>query len=161
MGDARMIETTERPLGLGLLIWLLWFWAGASLLVIALLLIGEGPLPLSGRAVPRDEAIARILPILGPMALAAAGAALALTLEKPWARSAVLLPFALAAITPVFTGVATSALDLVLGALALAPLVAGLVWYLYFRPRVAAYFDSLRVGERGAGGRHGRGGVGG
>jgi hypothetical protein len=144
----------EQPLGLGLLTWLLWFWAGASLLVIVLLVIGDGPLPLGGRAVPRDEALARILPIPGPMALAAAGAALALALGKHWARSAVLLPFALAAVTPAFTGVATSAVDLAIGAAALVPAVAALVWYLYFRPRVVAYFQALEAREkeqRGAG----------
>lgn len=144
-----MKRTTQRPLGLQLLTWLLWFWASASLLVIGLLMIGDGPIPLGGRAVHRDEALARILPILGPMALAAAGAALALTLEKPWARSAVLLPFALAAITPAFTGVSTSLLDMALGALALLPVVAVVVWYLYFRPRVATYFDALRARDRG------------
>jgi hypothetical protein len=57
---------------------------------------GRGPHPLSGGG-PAGRGLARILPILVPMALAAAGAALALALEKPWARSAVLLPFALAA----------------------------------------------------------------
>jgi hypothetical protein len=137
----------DRPLGLGLLIWLLWFWAGASVLVILILVVGDGPVPLGGRAVARDEALARIIPILGPMALAAAGAALALALEKHWARSAILLPFALAAATPAFTGAATSVTDLALGALALAPVVAALVWYLYFRPRVVAYFNALRATE--------------
>ncbi len=139
-----MSEPDERPLGLSLLIWFMAFWAGAAALVIAVLVAGEGPLPLSGRAVPRQEAIARIVPILAPMALAAAGAALALALDRHWARSAVLLPFALTAVAPAFTGVATSVLDLVLGVLALVPLVAVLVWYLYFRPGVVEYFRRLR-----------------
>lgn len=143
--DPAAAPAPARPLGLGLLTWLLWFWAGASILVILLLATGDGPIPLSGRAVPRDEAIARILPILGPMALAAAGAALALALEKHWARSAVLLPVALAAATPAFTGAAASVTDLAIGAATLLPLVGVLVWYLYFRPGVAAYFDGLRA----------------
>jgi hypothetical protein len=154
MTDPMATTDHDRPLGLGLLTWLLWFWAGASLLVLLLLAIGEGPLALSGRAVSREEALALILPILAPMALAAAGAALALALEKHWARSAVLLPFALAAVTPAFTGVATSATELATGALVMLPIVLGLVWYLYFRPRVAAYFRMLRARdeERGRGG---------
>lgn len=139
-----MTDPAGRPLGLNLLTWLLWFWAGASVLVILVLVVGDGPIPLSGRAVPRDEALARMLPILGPIALAAAGAALALDLRKHWARSAVLLPFALAAVTPAFTGVAATVMDLVMGALALAPVVAILVWYLFFQPDVARYFRSLR-----------------
>jgi hypothetical protein len=144
-----MMGPDERPLGLALLTWLLWFWAGASVLVIVVLLVGDGPIPLSGRAVPRDEAVARMVPILGPIALAAAGAALALGLRKHWARAAVLLPFALAAVTPAFTGVAVSVTDLAMGALALAPVVAILVWYLFFRPEVAGYFAALReVDER-------------
>jgi hypothetical protein len=142
-----MMNPDERPLGLALLTWLLWFWAGASVLVIAVLLVGDGPIPLSGRAVPRDEAIARMVPILGPIALAAAGAGLALGLRKHWARAAVLLPFALAAVTPAFTGVAASVADLAMGALALTPIVAILVWYLFFRPEVAGYFAALREME--------------
>jgi hypothetical protein len=143
----------ERPLGLGLLAWLLWFWAGASLLVLLLLAVGEGPLALSGRAVAREEALARILPILAPMALAAAGAALALALEKHWARSAILLPFALAAVTPAFTGVATSTAELATGALVMLPVVLALVWYLYFRPGVAHYFRTLRARDEERQGR--------
>jgi hypothetical protein len=139
-----MTDTVQRPLGLSLLAWLLWFWAGASVLVIVILVVGDGPIPLSGQAVPRDEALARILPILVPMALAAAGAALAVGLEKTWARAAVLLPFVLAAATPALTGVAVSVSDLVVGMLALVPVVGVLVWYLYFRPQVAAYFHGLR-----------------
>jgi hypothetical protein len=148
---------TDRPLGLGLLIWLFSFWAGASLLVILLLVMGDGPIPLGGVTVPREEALARILPILGPIALAAAGAALALALEKPWARGAVLLPFSLAAVSPAYTGAARSPLDLALGALAILPLAAVLVWYLYFRPRVVAYFSALRAQGQSAGAGRGNG----
>jgi hypothetical protein len=147
-----MTDPVERPLGLHLLAWLLWFWAGACVLVILVLVVGDGPIPLSGRAVPRDEALARMLPILGPIALAAAGAGLALGLRRHWARSAVLLPFALAAVTPAFTGVAASVADLARGALALAPIVALLVWYLYFQRGVAAYFAYLRTSEERRGG---------
>jgi hypothetical protein len=142
-----MTDPVERPLGLSLLTWLLWFWAGACALVIAVLMVGDGPIPLSGRAVPRDEALARMLPILGPIALAAAGAALALGLRKHWARSAVLLPFALAAVTPAFTGVAVTVGDLARGALALSPVVALLIWYLFFQRGVTDYFAGLREGE--------------
>jgi hypothetical protein len=139
-----MSENLDRPLGLSLLAWFLGFWAGAAVVIIAVLVAGDGPLPLSGRAVPRDEALARILPILAPMALAAAGASLALALQKHWARAAVLLPFTLSAVTPAFTGVAASGLDLALGVLALVPVMAVLVWYLYFRPGVVSYFHRLR-----------------
>lgn len=142
-----MTDPAAKPLGIHLLTWLLWFWAGAAVLVILMLLVGDGPIPLSGRAVPREEALARMLPILGPIGLSAAGAALALALRKSWARSAVLLPFALAAATPAFTGVAASVADLAKGALALAPIVAILVWYLFFQRDVARYFDSLEAAE--------------
>jgi hypothetical protein len=143
-----MNEPPPRPLGLSLLTWLMAFWAGASVLLILFLVLGDGPIPLSGRAVSRQEAIARIIPIFGPVALAAAGAALALALDKPWARSALLLPFALVAMAPAFTGVAATARDLALGILALVPAIALIAWYLYFRPGVAAYFDWLRERER-------------
>jgi hypothetical protein len=156
MSDHPYATETGRPLGVALLTWLLAFWAGACLLVIILLLVGEGPLPLGGRAVPRDEALARLLPTLAPIALAAAGAALALALEKHWARAAVLLPFALAAVAPALTGMANSPGELGGGAVALAPLVAALVWYLFFRRNVAAYFAALRARENET--REGKGG---
>lgn len=139
-----MSDPGGKPLGLSLLTWLLWFWAGASVLVLLVIGVGDGPVPLKGEFVPREEALARFLPALAPMALAAAGAALALVLERPWARSAVLLPFALAAVAPVFSGVASSVGELATGALVLAPLVALAVWYLYFRPAVVGYFVRLR-----------------
>jgi hypothetical protein len=142
-----MTHSLERPLGLRLLTWLLGFWAGASVLVIIVIAAGDGPVPLRGEFLPRDEAVARFLTALAPMALAAAGAALALALEKHWARSAVLLPFALVAVAPVFTGTATSLGELAMGAVALAPIVAAVVWYLFFRPKVTAYFDRLRESE--------------
>jgi hypothetical protein len=56
----------------------------------------------------------------------------------------VLLPFALAAVTPAFTGVAASVATWPWAMLALTPVVAVLVWYLFFRPEVAAYFAALR-----------------
>lgn len=155
-----MNESMERPLGLSLLTWFFWFWAGASVLVLAVIVVGDGPLLLSGRAVPRDEAVARLLPVLVPMALGALGAGLALALEKPWSRAAVLLPFALVAIAPAFSGAVASLIDLAVGALALVPLVGALVWYLYFRPSVRAYFVRLREQEGERAGTSGSGGAG-
>jgi hypothetical protein len=143
-----MSDVAERPLGVSLLTWFFWFWTGASIFVLAVVVAGDGPMLLSGRAVPREEAVARLLPVLIPMALAAGGAGLALTLGKSWARSAVLLPFALVAVAPAFSGAVASLLDLALGALVLVPVVAALVWYLYFRPGVAAYFARLGQEER-------------
>jgi hypothetical protein len=142
-----MSDAMERPLGVSLLTWFFWFWAGASFLVLVVILVGDGPIPLSGTAVPRDEAVARLLPVLVPMGLATLGAGLALALGKHWARSAVLLPFALAAVAPAFSGAVGSLLELALGALALVPVVALLVWYLYFRPNVRSYFARLRQEE--------------
>lgn len=142
-----MTDTDDRPLGVSFLVWLMAFWAGASILVLVIIAVGDGPVLVRGEALPRDEAMARLLTALTPMALAAAGAALALALEKPWARSAVLLPFALFAVAPVFTGTATTVAELALGALALTPVVGFLVWYLYFRPRVRTYFEALRRQE--------------
>lgn len=156
-----MTYSDERPLGLHLLTWLLGFWAGATVLVMVVVVAGDGPVPLRGEFLPRDEAIARLLTALTPMALAAGGAALALALEKHWARPAVLLPFALAAVAPVFTGTATSVGELALGALALAPIVGGVAWYLYFRPKVTAYFHRLRHSDLARPGPDGGGAAGG
>jgi hypothetical protein len=133
-----------RPLGLRLLIWLLWFWAGANLLLMAGIVFGEGPVLLGGEAVSRGEATARVLPIFGPMTLAAVGAALALLLNRPWARPAVLLPFALAALAPLFTGTAETVTGFLLTALAVTPVLAALTWYLYGHGPVNAYFRKLR-----------------
>lgn len=145
-----MTYSDQRPLGLRLLTWLLAFWAGASVLVIVVIAVGDGPVPLRGQFLSRDEALARFLTALAPMALAAGGAALALALEKHWARAAVLLPFALVAVAPVFTGTAASVAELAFGALALTPIVAVVVWYLFFRPKVTAYFDRLREEDAAA-----------
>jgi len=143
-----MTSLGDRPLGLSLLIWLLWFWAGASVLVLLVIGLGDGPVPLKGEFLPREEALARFLPALAPMGLAAAGAALALMLQRPWARSAVLLPFALAGVAPVFSGVATTVGELASGALVLLPLIALVVWYLYLSPEVVRHFASLRDADR-------------
>lgn len=134
----------ERPLGISLLIWLYWFWAGAVALVLLGFAIGDGPVPMSGRTIPRDEALARVLPVLLPMGLAVLGAALALGLRRRWARPAVLLPVVLAGFGPALSGVGASTADLVLGILTVVPLLAGLTWYLYFRPRVRTYFARLK-----------------
>jgi hypothetical protein len=131
----------ERPLGISLLIWLFWFWAGALGLLVLGLAVGEGPVMLAGRAVPRGEALIRVLPALVPMALAVVGAALALTLARPWGRPAALFPFALAAFGPALSGVgAVTALDLVAAVSVLVPILALLVWYLYRHPGPRAYF---------------------
>lgn len=137
-------DSNDQPLGIGLLIWLYGFWAGAVALFFLSFAIGEGPVPMGGETVPRQEALARVLPVLLPMGLAVAGAALALGLRKSWARPAVLLPVALAAFGPALSGVGTSAADMVTGALAVLPILAGMVWYLYFRPGVKRYFAGLR-----------------
>lgn len=133
-----------RPLGISLLIWLYWFWAGAVALVFLGFAVGEGPIMISRQAVPRSEALAAVLPILLPMGLAVIGAALALALARPWARPAALLPVALAAFGPALSGVGASAGDVVIGALAVLTVLGILVWYLYFQPAVKAYFAGLR-----------------
>lgn len=145
-------EEPERPLGISLLTWLFWFWAGAIGLVLLGFAIGDGPIMMSGRAVPRSEALRAVLPALAAMGLAVVGAALALALERPWARPAVLLPFALAALGPAMTGVgARSPVELGLASLAVLPVLAILGWYLYARPRTTAYFDRLRSRRRPGG----------
>jgi hypothetical protein len=136
----------ERPLGVSLLTWLLWFWAGAVVLVFLGFAVGDGPIMLSGSAVPRDEALARVVPALLPMGLAVIGAALALGLGRPWGRPVVLLPFIIAAFGPALTGLgATTAGDLLLAVAAVLPIVALLVWYLYFTEASRSYFDGLRA----------------
>ena len=137
----------ERPLGISLLTWLYWFWAGAIVLLFLGLVFGDGPVPIAGETVPRSEAIARVLPVLLPMGLAVIGAALALSLRQGWARPAVLLPVALAVFGPALSGVGTTLGDLLTGAIGLLLVLAGLVWYLYFTPRANAYFARLRAGE--------------
>lgn len=139
----------ERPLGISLLIWLYWFWAGAVVLVLLGFAIGEGPVPISGETIPRNEALSRVLPVLLPMGLAVLGAALALGLRRPWARPAVLLPVILAGFGPALSGVGASTTDILLGVLTVVPILAVLVWYLYFRSRVTTYFARLKRDEAG------------
>lgn len=132
----------DRPLGVTLLIWVFWFWAGALLLLVVGLAVGDGPVMVGGRAMLRRDALRLVLPALAPMALAVVGAALALMLRRRWARAAALFPFALAAFGPVLIGVGViSAADLGLTVMALLPILAGLVWYLYFRPGPRTYFQ--------------------
>ena len=142
-------DTSERPLGVHLLTWLFWFWTGAVALFLLGLAVGEGPVPMSGETLPRSESLARVLPVLLPMGLAALGAALALQLGRHWARPAVLLPIALAAFGPALAGIGTLS-DVLVGALAVLPILAGVAWYLYFRPSVAAYFAGLKAEEEEA-----------
>ncbi|MDX1673628.1 MAG: hypothetical protein R3314_02405 [Longimicrobiales bacterium] len=137
----------ERPLGVSLLTWLYWFWAGATVLLFLGLVFGEGPVPIAGETVPRSEAIARVLPVLLPMGLAVIGAALALSLRQSWARPAVLLPVALAVFGPALSGVGTSLGDILAGAVGLLAVLAGLVWYLYFTERATAYFAELKADD--------------
>ena len=141
----------DRPLGISLLVWLYWFWAGAVVLVFLGLAIGEGPVMIGGRAAPRSAALAAVLPVLLPMGLAVIGGALALSLERRWARPALLLPVVLAAFGPVLSGVGTSMLDAVIGTLVVLGVLALLVWYLYLRPDVNAYFAGLRTDGAGPG----------
>lgn len=132
----------ERPLGIRLLIWVFWFWAGALTLLVIALTTGEGPVTVNGESIGRREALAAVLPVLVPMALAVVGAALALTLRKRWARPAALFPFVLAVFGPVLTGAGdVSPLGMALALLVLVPLVVGLGWYLYRRPGPRAYLD--------------------
>lgn len=143
---------TDRPLGISLLIWLFWFWTGAVVLALLGFAIGDGPIMMSGRAVPRDEALGSILPALVPMGLAAAGAALALGLDRPWARPAVLLPFVLAGFGPLLGGLASATLgDLALSVLVTAPLVGVVAWYLYGLPGTRSYFEALGRASEEAG----------
>ncbi len=130
-----------RPTGVVLLIWLFWFWAGALLLLVVGLAVGEGPVMVAGRAMDRGEALRLVLPALVPMGLAVVGAALALTLRRSWARPAALFPFALAVFGPALIGIGTvSVVDVVATVLALVPILAGLIWYMYFQPGPRAYF---------------------
>lgn len=130
-----------RPTGVMLLIWLFWFWAGALLLLVVGLAAGDGPVMVAGRAMDRGEALRLVLPALVPMGLAVVGAALALTQRRSWARPAALFPFALAVFGPALIGIgAVSVVDVVATVLALLPILAGLIWYLYFQPGPRAYF---------------------
>ena len=149
----------ERPLGLSILIWLFWFWAGAVALVLLGFAIGDGPIMMNGHAVSRSEALARVAPVFVPMGAAVLAAALGLSLGRRWARAAALLPFLLLAIAPSLVGGAErSALDLVVAALVGVPLVAVLAWYLFFSLSVTAYYEALAArrepGPAPGGGAH-------
>jgi hypothetical protein len=146
-----MSTPDDRPLGISLLIWLYWFWAGATVLLLLGLGIGEGPVPIGGRTVPRSEALALVLPVLLPLGLAVLGGAMALSTRRPWARPAALLPMILAGFGPALSGVGTTLADSLIGGLILAPFLAVLAWYLYFRPGTVAYFEGLKVGDGGPG----------
>ncbi len=135
-------SATDRPLGISLLIWVFWFWAGAIVLFLLGLAIGDGPVMVSGRAMARGEALSVVLPALAPMGLAVVGAALALSLGRWWARPVALSPFVLAAFGPVLTGMGgVSFWGGVGAALVLAPVIFGLGWYLYRRPGPRRYLE--------------------
>jgi hypothetical protein len=134
----------DRPLGISLLTWLYWFWAGATVIFFLTLIPGDQPVPIGGETMTRSEALARVLPVLVPIGLAAIGGALALSLQRAWARPAVLLPVILAAFGPALSGVNTSTTDTAFGVIILLALLGGLVWYLYFRPKTVAYFERLK-----------------
>jgi hypothetical protein len=141
------------PLGIRLLTWLFWFWAGAVALVLLGFFVGEGPVMLGGHAVPRGEAVARVLPALLPMGLAVAGAALALGMGRPWGRFAALLPFIIAAFGPALSGLGSTAPgDLLTSVAIVVPMVAALVWYLYFSDAGRGYFGR-RTGDPSVSGR--------
>lgn len=133
-----------KPLGLRLITWLLWFWAGASALLFFGLVVGEGSVAMRGSTLQRAEALEQVLPVLLPMLLGAAGAALALTLGKHWARPAVLMPLALAALAPAISGEASSVSALLRASLGMLVLLAVAVWYLFAHRPVRAYFAALR-----------------
>ena len=137
-----------KPTGLRLVTWLLWFWAGASALLFLGLAVGEGTVTVRGSALSRAQVLERLLPVLLPMLLAAAGAALALTLEKAWARPAVLMPLALAALAPAITGDVASAPQLLRSSAAVLVLLALTIWYLFAHRPVRTYFGALRARER-------------
>lgn len=136
---------SPRPLGIRLLIWIFWFWAGAILLLVVALTMGDGPVMVKGHPLPRDEALVALLPALVPMALAVVGAALALRLGRPWARPAALFPFALAAFGPSLVNAGgTSPAELAVAVVVLLPVLAGLIAYLYYRPGPQEYFGRPR-----------------
>lgn len=142
------VQKEVRPLGISLLIWVFAFWAGAIVLLLLGLAIGDGPVMVNGRALLREEALAAVLPALVPMGLAVVGAALALSLGRRWARPAALFPFALAVFGPLLTGVGeVSAVDLLIAAAVVVPVIGGLGWYLYTRPGPRDYFESRAEGR--------------
>ncbi len=147
MSEGYATTGDSRPTGIVLLIWIFWFWAGALLLLVLGLAVGEGPVMVAGRALPRGEALRLVLPALAPMGLAVVGAALALTQRRSWARPAALFPFALAVFGPALIGIGpVSPGEVALSILALIPILGALVWYLYFRPGPKAYFRE-RAGD--------------
>lgn len=134
-------RTPSRPLGIELLIWLYWFWAGAIVLLFLGLAIGDGPVMLGGRAASRGEALRSVLPALVPMLLAVVGAAMSLGLGRRWARPAALFPFLLVGFGPALTGIGSGRpVDLAFSLLAVLPVIVLLGWYLYRRPGPRAYF---------------------
>jgi hypothetical protein len=142
----------DRPLGISLLIWLFWFWAGAVVLLVLGLAIGEGPVLMSGRTLDRGEALVAVLPALFPMGLAVVAAAVALTARWKWARPAALFPFVLAVFGPaLIDGGGVTSLDVVLALAVLGPILVGLVWYLYFRPGPASYLGAGGAGASSGG----------
>ena len=144
------VASEDRPLGVSLLTWLYWFWAGATVLFLLSLLPGDQPVPIGGETMTRPEALARVLPVLLPIGLAAVGAALALSLRRAWARPAVLLPVVLAAFGPMLSGMSASPADTIFGVVVVLAILAGLVWYLYFRDRTVAYFERLKDDDAGS-----------
>ncbi len=135
----------DRPLGISLIIWMYWFWAGALGLLILTLVTGQGPVLLAGRSMVREDAVAALLPVLAPLALALVGAALALGQRRRWARVAALFPFVLAGFAPVLMVRGGTAGPVMAAPL---PFLAALAWYLYRRPGPRTYFDQAGDGDR-------------
>lgn len=144
-----------RPLVLTLLMWLMAFWAGACALTLASVWLGDGPLMIDGVPTARDEVLDLLVPMLVPLGLCAAAAAMTLWIESPWARPTLLFALLLAgpfATYPQWSEATNPGGAPALGLLAVTPALLLLWWYLYLKANVVAYFRALSERRYGGGG---------
>ena len=140
-----------RPVGLTLLTWLFGFWAGAALVALVGLWVGDGDLLVNGEPTARAIVREMLVPMLVPMALATGAAAILLWLDSAWGRPTALFAIFLAgplATLPRWQEATNPGGAPAIGVLAVLPLLLGLGWYLYGKAEVARYFRALTDARR-------------
>ncbi|HSH46407.1 MAG TPA: hypothetical protein VK966_11240 [Longimicrobiales bacterium] len=141
-----MSESNPRPAALTLTMWFMGFWAGACLLTLVSVWLGNGPIMIDGTPTARQEVLDLLMPMLLPLGLGAGAAALTIWIESPWARPTLLFALLLAgpfATFPQWNEATNPGGAPALGLLATTPLLLLAWWYLYLKPNVVAYFREV------------------
>lgn len=146
MSESNSDTPRRRPLALTLVMWFMGFWAGACLLTLVSVWLGDGPIMINGAPTDRGEVLNLLTPMLLPLGLAAGAAAMTLWIESPWARPTLLFALLLAgpfATFPSWNQATNPGGAPALGLLAMTPVLLLAWWYLYLKKDVVAYFKAV------------------